>query len=192
MRVESTWLSRSKQQKVKANFPIASKKYFLYNETVIFCFQSVAVSVQITQTLSFNSCSVSMRCKSDTTEPSVAQLSILGQRRSKALSISSLSSPSFYTPINQPISVWLRCYFLVPQSSVCVCQNSVCFCSVMDLHRILFVSKGKQLEQCICVCLCAWVSECVYQREKSRRSRLSLNKLISRLFVRLGTALNKI
>lgn len=61
---------------------------------------------------------------------------------------------------------------------------SVCFCSATDLNRILFVSKGKQLDQCTCVCLCAWLSGCGYQCEKSRRSRLSLNKLISRPFVR--------
>lgn len=61
----------------------------------------------------------------------------------------------------------------------------------MDLNRILFVSKGKQLDQCMCVCVHGLLGS-VYQRVKSRRSRPSLNKLINCPFVRPGTGPNKI
>lgn len=93
--------------------------------------------------------------------------------------------PSFHASINHPISVWLRCHFLVPQSSLCV-SGLVCFCSVMDLNRILFVSKGKQLVQCVY----AGVGVCTNVRRAGVQG-CHRTKLINRPFARAETGPNK-
>lgn len=102
-----------------------------------------------------------MYCKCDTTGTYVAQLSILGKRRSKDLLVSlhhfMLPSITQYLFASASISSYNR--------ALCVCQNSVCLRSVMDLNRILFVSKGKQLDQCMCVCVHGLVGFCVPMRK---------------------------
>lgn len=125
-------------------------------------------------------------CTSDTTGTSVVQLLILGQRRSKALPIiscfhqsSNLCVSSLTFPRTTELSLCLskRCLSLLSDGSE---QDSVC------------VQRETISSLYVCVCLRAWIGGCVYQREKSRRSRPSLYKLINRPFVRAETGPNKI
>lgn len=109
----------------------------------------------------------------------MALLSILGK---EAIKSPARLSPvlAIISPISHPVSVWLCCYFPVPQRARWVCQNSVCSCSLTDLDRILFVSRGKQSDQCMGVCMHGLVGF-VYQREKSVQGRRWINSLTDHL-----------